>query len=153
MSINRLMETARPTRQFVRYIVAILIANLAGLIVQVVAAAFIDIVVGYEVTGDRWSLNVPNVIVMCIVGATVGCFAGAIARKRGMLISAIAVFLPLEDFVLLALIKNRDMSDYIETIFDTKRALWACVALIPAMICGHFSSKVARQQQLLSSKD
>jgi uncharacterized membrane protein (GlpM family) len=152
MSINRLMETARPTRQFVRYIVAILIANLAGLLVQVAAAAFVDLVLGYEFTGG-WSLNAPNVIVMCIVGATVGCIAGAIARKRGMLISAIAVFFPLEDLVLLALIKNRDMSDYIETIFDTKRALWACVALIPAMICGHFSSKVARQRQLLSSKD
>jgi len=121
---NRLMETARPTRQFVRYIVAILIAILAGLMVQVLAAAFIDGVLGYEV-GGRWSLNVQNAIVIFLHGAAVGCVAGAIAKKRGVLISAIAAV--------------------IWDIFDPPPELWAWIEVIPAMICGHFSTKIARQ--------
>jgi hypothetical protein len=136
------METARLARQFVRYIAAILIAIVAGQIVQVVGAAFIDIVLGYEVTGGGWSVNLANVIVICVEGAAVGCVAGAIAQKRGMLISAIAIFVPLETletFVLVELIKNRDISDQITlpTIYEFEPTLWTWIALIPAMISAH----------------
>jgi hypothetical protein len=117
----------------------------------VFVAGFIDIIVGREVTGGRWSLNVANIILSIIQGAAVGSVAGAIAKKRGVLISAIAVFLPNFAFSLLEVIKNRDMSDYVAITYDTKPALWAWIALIPAMVCGHVFSKAARQHELLSS--
>jgi hypothetical protein len=134
-----------------RYIVAILIAVIVGQIVQIAAALIIDAIVGHEVTGGRWPPNVENVIVACIQGAAVGIIAGAIARKRGILISAIAIFLPLEIFALLELIKNRDMSDYIASVYDTKPALWIWIALVPAMICGHSSARLTQNKQLLSA--
>jgi hypothetical protein len=67
-----------------------------GEVVQVAAAGFIDLLVGHEVTGGQWSLNIPNVIVKIIVGAAIGSAAGAIAKKRGMLLAAIAALLPLK---------------------------------------------------------
>jgi len=127
--------------QFIRYVIAILAAVIIGQVVQVAAAIFSDLMAGAEVTGGRWSLNVANVAVICVQGAAVGCVAGAIARKRGILISAVAVLLPLIIFVLIELIENRDFSNYIATEYDTNPALWTWIALIPAMICGHFSAR------------
>jgi hypothetical protein len=96
-------------------------------------------------------LNVENVIVVCTQGAGVGIIAGAIGRRRGALVSAIAIFLPLQIFIALEIIRNRDMSDYIASIYDTKPALWMWIALLPAMICGHFSVKMAQSKTLLST--
>jgi len=144
-----LYDGSRRLLQVFRYIVAILVAFLVGQIVQAVVAIFIDIMVGSEVTAGRWPLNAANIILICIQGATVGFVAGAIAKKRGMLISAIAVFFPILALSLLEVIENRDMSEYIATIYDTKPALWAWVALIPATISGHFFSKAARQHEIL----
>lgn len=79
-------------QQIIRYIVAILIAVLVGQIVQDFVAVFIDIMVGHEATGGRWTLDVADVILIIIQVAAVGCVAGAIAKKRAILISAIAVF-------------------------------------------------------------
>lgn len=119
--------------QFIRYVIAVLAAVIIGQVVQVAAAIFTDLMAGAEVTGGRWSLNVANVAVICVQGAAVGGVAGAIARKRAILISAIAIFLPLIAFVLVELIENRDFSNYIATEYDTNPALWTWVALIPAM--------------------
>jgi hypothetical protein len=138
------------TQQLLRYLVAIIVAIVVGQITQILAAIFIDIIVGHEVTGVRWSLNIENVILVCIQGAAVGIIAGAVAGRRGILISAIAIFLPLQIFILLEVIKNRDMSDYIASVYDTKPALWMWIALIPAMICGHFAVKLVQNKQLLS---
>jgi hypothetical protein len=55
----------------------------------------------------------------------------------------VAVFVPLELFTAMEIIKNRDMSEYIAAIYDTKLALWVWIALIPAMIAGHFAARVA----------
>jgi hypothetical protein len=137
------------TRQLVRYLVAIIVAMVVGQITQILTAIFIDIIVGHEVTGGRWSLNIANVILVCIQGCAVGLIAGAIARKRGPLISAISIFLPLLIFLLIAGIKNQDMSDYSASTYDTKPALWIWIALVPAMICGHLSAKIVRNEKLL----
>jgi hypothetical protein len=139
------------TQQLARYVVAIIVAIVIGQIVTILAATFIDLIMGHEVTGGRWPLNIENVIVACIQGAAVGVIAGAIARKRGKLISAIAIFLPLQIFILLEIIKNQDMSDYIASMYDTELSLWVWIALLPAMICGHFSVKLVQNKQLLST--
>jgi len=125
----------RVVRQAIRYLIAIAAAILVGEVAQVAAAGFIDLLVGNEVTGGQWSLNIPNAIVMIIVGAAIGSVAGAIAKKRGMLIAAIAALLPFE--TLIALILDRDLS----ALYASKAALWAWIALVPAMICGRLFAK------------
>jgi hypothetical protein len=143
MNIN----AAGIVRKFVRYIVAIGIAIIVGQIAQVSAAVFIDVIRGHEVTPGRWTFYAANAIVILIQGAAVGSAAGAIAKKHGMLISGIAILLPLVIFGLLELIGNQTFYDYIATIYDTNPALWGWIALIPAMGCGHLFSKLAQQRQ------
>jgi hypothetical protein len=60
-----------------RFIVAIIVAPIAGEIAGFPAALFIDIVVGADVTGGRWPLNVGNIVVACVKGLVVGCVAGS----------------------------------------------------------------------------
>jgi hypothetical protein len=134
-------------RQFVLYVVAVLIAPIVGEFVALPVAIFMDFIAGVEVTGGRWSLNIANVLLTCIKGSIIGCVAGTIAKKRPKLISALATFAPLELFIAMELISNRDMSEYMAAIYDTKPALWAWIALIPAMISGHFAAKVAQQSR------
>jgi hypothetical protein len=124
----------RLARQAIRYLIAIATAILVGEVAQVAAAGFMYLFVGDEV-GGQWSLNIPNVIVMIIVGAAIGSVAGAIAKKRGMLVAAIAALLPFETFI--SLILDRDLS----ALYASKAALWAWVALGPAMICGRLFAK------------
>lgn len=102
-----------------------------GEVVQVAAAGFIDLLVGHEVTGGQWSLNIP---------AAIGSVAGAIAKKRGMLLAAIAALLPFETFI--DLILNRDLS----ALYASKAALWAWIALVPAMICGRPFAKASPER-------
>jgi hypothetical protein len=135
-------NSASVLRQFVRYTAAIVTAIIVGQIAQVSAAVLIDVIRGHEITAGRWTFYAANAIVIFIQGATVGCVAGGIAKEHGMLISGIAVFLPLMIFVLMELMGNHAMFDYIATIYDTNPALWGWIGLIPAMICGHIVSKL-----------
>ena len=144
IKIRRRGEVMSTLWAFWRYIAAIIIASLAGEIVAVPAATFIDIVAGAEVTGGRWPLTLANVILVCFKGSVIGCIGGAIAKKRGMLVAALAAFLPLGVFVAIELIQNRDMSEYIEMTSDTKPALWVWVALLPAMISGYLTAKAVQ---------
>jgi hypothetical protein len=133
----------------IRYVTAVLAASIIGEAIAIPAAVAIDIIAGSEVTGGRWPLNLANVVLVCFKGAIIGCVAGTIAKKRGALVSAIAVFIPLEIFIAFEIIRNRDMSEYLATIYDTKPALWVWIALIPAMISGHYAAKAAQQSRWL----
>jgi hypothetical protein len=134
-------------QQFALYVAAVLIAPIVGELVAVPVAVFMDFIAGAEVTGGRWSLNIANVLLACIRGSIIGCVAGTIAKKRPKLISALATFALLELFIAMEIITNRDMSEYLATRYDTKPALWAWIALFPAMISGHFAAKVAQQSR------
>jgi hypothetical protein len=111
------------------------------------AALFIDIVAGAEVTGGRWPLNLANIVLVCFKGSVVGCVAGTIAKRRGMLVAGAATFLPLEVFVAMEIIRNRDMSEYIAITYETEPALWVWVALPPAMIGGYLAAKGAKDRR------
>ena len=133
----------------IRYIAAILVASSIGEVVAIPAAVAIDIFAGAEVTGGRWQLNLANIVLACLKGAIIGCVAGTIAKKRAMLLSAIAVFLPLMFLTTVQIIQNLDISEHLATIYDTKPALWIWIALIPAMVSGHFAAKAAQQSRWL----
>jgi hypothetical protein len=111
------------------------------------AALFIDIVAGAEVTGGRWPLNLANIVLVCFKGSVIGCVAGTIAKRRGMLVAGVATFLPLEVFVAMEIIRNRDMSEYIAITYETEPALWVWVALPPAMIGGYLAAKGAKDRR------
>ena len=128
-----------------RFVAAIIVAPIVGELAAIPAAFFIDMVVGAEVTGGRWPLNVPNVVLVCFKGLVVGCVAGLIAKKRGMLVAALANFLPLQVFIVGTLIINRDPTEYLKTIYDTHPSLWTWIGLVPAMVSGHFAAKTAQQ--------
>jgi len=128
-----------------RFVAAIIVAPIVGELAAIPAAFFIDIVVGAEVTGGRWPLNVPNVVLVCFKGLVVGCVAGLIAKKRGMLVAALANFLPLQVFIVGTLIINLDPTEYLKTIYDTHPSLWTWIGLVPAMVAGHFAARTAQQ--------
>jgi len=128
-----------------RFVAAIIVAAIVGELGAIPAALFIDIVAGADVTGGRWPLNIPNVVLVCFKGLVVGCVAGLIAKKRGMLVAALANFLPLQVFIVGTLIINRDPTEYLKTIYDTHPSLWTWIGLVPAMVSGHFAAKTAQQ--------
>jgi hypothetical protein len=86
-----------------------------------------------------------NVLLICFEGLAVGCTAGWIAKTKGMLIAALANFLPLILFIGAALIVNRDLFAYSDTHFETQPALWTWISLVPAMIAGHFAVRIVQQ--------
>jgi hypothetical protein len=137
------MKGAAVVRSVARFMTALVVASIAGEIVAVPAAFFVDIVVGGNVTGGRWPLNVENVVVVCFKGLAIGCIAGSIVKKRGMLVGALAAFVPLWFFITVSLIMNRDPTAMIAAQYDTKPAVWSWIALAPAMISGHFAAKAA----------
>jgi hypothetical protein len=62
-----------------------------------------------------------------------------------MLVAALANFALLATFITIEQIQNRDATEYLATIYDTRPSLWAWIGLAPAMISGHFAAKAAQQ--------
>jgi hypothetical protein len=108
-------------------------------------AILLDFAFGDVVTGGRWPLNAANVLLICFQGLAVGCTAGWIAKTKGMLVAALANYLPLFLIVAVSIAVNRDLFAYSDTHFDTKPALWFWISLVPAMIAGHFAAKIVQQ--------
>lgn len=111
-----------------------------GEIAQVVFALLLDLVWEHDVTGGRWPLTLPNVLVTCLAGVVTGFTVGWVAGKRGKLLAALATFLPLLLFTTFFLVKNQDPTAYFQRAYDTKPALWVWIALIPSIVGGHFGS-------------
>jgi hypothetical protein len=88
-------------------------------------------------------VNAENVALVCFKGLVIGCIAGSIARKLGWLAGALAAFVPLWFFIAAVLIVNRDPTEMIATESDTHPAVWSWIALVPAMVSGHFAAKEA----------
>ena len=113
---------------------------LIGQIAQIPFAFFLDLMWQHDVTGGRWPLTLPNVLLTCLGGVVTGFTAGWVAGKHGKLLAAVATFLPLLLFIIVSLIKNVDSTAYFQRTYDTKPALWAWIALIPSIVGGHFGS-------------
>ena len=125
---------------FVRAPLAVLGGVVIGQSAQVPLALLLDLIWQNDVTGGRWSFTFPNVLLACVVGLVVGFFTGWIAGRRGKLLGAIAIFLPLWAMLTVAVVKNVDPTEYFEQMYDTKPALWVWLALIPGVIGGHFGA-------------
>ena len=121
------------------------LAAIAGLLVgevtQIVLALVVDLIWQHDVTGGRWPLTFPNVLLTCLTGLITGFTAGWVAGKHGKLLAAVATFLPLVLFTIFILIKNEDPTAYFQRAYDTRPALWVWIALIPSIIGGHFGSR------------
>jgi hypothetical protein len=128
-------------KQLTRYLLAIVIGAIVGEIVGLPLAFALDIIFGGDVTGGRWALNTPNVILTLIKGGAIGYSAGYIAQRRGKLMAALAVWMPMIVLMIVAVAMNRDILGNYQASLDTKPALWLWIALVPAMIGGHFAVK------------
>ena len=111
-----------------------------GQVAQVPLALLLDLIWQNDVTGGRWPFTLPNVLLACLVGLVAGFSTGWIAGRRGKLLGAIAIFLPLWLMLTMAIVRNVDPTKYFEQIYDTKPALWVWLALIPGVIGGHFGA-------------
>lgn len=135
---------ARLTKQLsfwmIRTPLAVVGGAIIGQVVQIPLAIFLDQIWQNDVTGGRWPLTFPNVLLTCLVGLIVGFSTGWIAGKRGKLLGAIAIFLPLWVVITIAIIKNVDPTQYNDQVYDTKPVLWVWIALIPGIIGGHFGA-------------
>ena len=131
-------------KKFGRLIAAIVVAAIVGEIVAPPIAVLIDIIAGAEVTGGRWSVNLGNIVLLSLKGWIVGAVAGSIARRRGILVGALAVFLPLEVLMTTEVIMNRDMSDYMATHYDRHPSFSVWTSLFPAMLGGYFAAKASK---------
>jgi hypothetical protein len=76
----------------------------------------------------------------------VGCTAGWIAKTKGMLVAALANYLPLFLIVAVSIAVNRGLFAYSDTHFDTKPASWFWISLVPAMIAGHFAVRIVNKE-------
>ena len=125
---------------FVRAPLAVVGGVVIGQIAQVPLALLLDLIWQNNVTGGRWPFTLPNVLLTCLVGLIAGFSTGWFAGRRGKLLGAIAIFLPLLLTLTVTLIKNVDPTEYFEQIYDTKPALWVWISLAPAIIGGHFGA-------------
>ena len=125
---------------FFRAPLAVVVGFVVGQIVQSPLAILLDLIWQNEVTGGRWPLNLPNVVLICWVGLIGGFSTGWIAGQRGKLLGAFTIFLPLCVLITVMLIKNVDPTEYVERIYDTKPALWIWIALVPGVVGGHFGA-------------
>ena len=125
---------------FVRAPLAVLGGVVVGQIAQVPLALLLDVVWQRDVTGGRWPFNLPNILLACIVGILAGFVTGWIAGRRGKLLGAIAIFLPLWLLLTVTVIRNVDLTEYFEKMYDTRPALWAWIALAPGVVGGHFGA-------------
>lgn len=137
---------ARPmAKRFIRYILAIAFGAIVGEVINFPLALAIDLMFGGDVTGGRWALSAPNVILTLLKGGAIGFTAGYIAQHRGKLMAALATFLPLELVLAAEIIQNRHILSFYKEQLDTEPVLWLWIAVGPAMIAGHLAVKYGRQ--------
>jgi hypothetical protein len=128
-------------KQLTRYVLAIVIGAIVGETVGLPLAFALDIIFRGDITGGRWALNTPNVILTLINGGAIGYTAGYIAQRRGKLMAALAVWMPMIVLIIVEVSMNRDILGNYQASSDTTPALWFWIALVPAMIGGHFAVK------------
>jgi hypothetical protein len=128
--------------QSLRYVGAILIAAPIGVLIGVPLSISLDILWGGEVTGGRWPLTAPNVILIVIQSALIGALAAWIAGRRGKLIAGLAEMFPLIAFMLISIALNIESGPYERANFDTQVSLWVWIGLLPAVLSGHYAIKV-----------
>jgi hypothetical protein len=138
-----------------RYTAAVIAASIIGEIVIVPIALGIDAINGAVITGGDWKFNFANLASVCLKGAAIGCVAGTIAKKQGVLVSALAVFLPLVGTLLFGIVSAIstgqliDPSRYATVLATSKLSLWTLVALAPAMLFGYMSANEAQRSRWL----
>jgi hypothetical protein len=125
--------------QGLRYVAALLLSPAIGSVLGVPFAFVIDVVWGHPVTGGRWPLTLPNVLLSVIEASFMGFSAGWIAGKRGKLIAGLADFTYFTLIVIAALVLNRDLFSHQD--MDTQQSLWVYVGLLPAILMGHLAVK------------
>ena len=129
-----------------RATVAVIAGVLIGQVSQIFLALLLDLMWQQEVTGGRWPLNLPNVILTCLTALIVGFSTGWIAKRNGKVLATIAIFLPLLLIIAFGLITNAaDSTEYLTRTYDTKPALWAWIGLIPGLFGGHFGALDGRK--------
>ncbi|MCX7167781.1 MAG: hypothetical protein NTV11_16105 [Rhodocyclales bacterium] len=136
------MKLFGTTRSFwlIRAPLAVVGGVVIGQIAQVPLALLLDLVWQNDVTGGRWPFTLPNVLLACMVGLLAGFSTGWIAGRRGKLLGAIGIFLPLWLLLTVTVMKNVDPTEYFEQIYDTRPALWVWIALVPGIVGGHFGA-------------
>lgn len=125
---------------FVRSPIALIGGVVVGQIAQFPLSLLLDLVWQNDVTGGRWPFTLPNVLLVCIVGLLTGFVSGWIAGRHGKLLGAIATFLPLLLLLTVEVMKNIDLTEYLEHTYDTNPAIWSWIALIPGVVGGHFGA-------------
>jgi hypothetical protein len=125
---------------FVRAPLAVVGGVIIGQVVQVPLAFLLDLFWQNDVTGGRWPLTLPNILLAGLVGLIAGFSTGWVAGRRGKLLGAIAIFLPLLLLLTITIIRNVDPTEYFKQLYDTKPSLWVWVALLPGILGGHFGA-------------
>jgi hypothetical protein len=128
-------------KQALRYVLAVVAGLVVGEVVGVLLGVAIDVIAGADVTGGRWALNGPNVVLAVVKGLVAGYTAGFVAQHRGKLIGAVTAFFPLVALAMLSIGLNRDILGTVADQLDTTPSLWAWIALIPAIVGGHFGTR------------
>ena len=107
-------------KQILRYALGVVAGIVVSEVVGVLLAVAIDTVVGADVTGGRWAFNVANVVLAVSKGVVAGYTAGFIAQRRGKLIGAVTVFIPLFAVIAVSIALNADLFSTMSDRLDTK---------------------------------
>jgi hypothetical protein len=132
-------STVQQFLQGLKYLVALLLSPAIGSVLGIPFAFVIDVVWGHPVTGGRWPLTTPNVMLSIIQASFMGFSAGWIAGKRGKLIAGLADFTYFSLILIAALMINRDL--FSQKSMDTQQSLWVYVGFFPAILMGHLAVK------------
>lgn len=123
---------------------ALILAPLLGTAFTTIAAVAVDAVIGKAVTGGVWSLSIPNIIVIILTGFYAGFLAALFAGRRGLLVAALANWLPLALLVAISLTVNRDLAS---TRAGASLADWAWIGFLPALAGGYLGAPRTRRKK------
>lgn len=129
-------------RQWLRYILAIVVSPFVAEIIGFPFAIALDVAWGQDITAGVWAFTIPNIILVIIKASLLGLVAGWISGAHGKLVAAIANFFPLIAVLIISIALNRDFLGSVPTA--TKPALWTWLGVIPALIAGGYAVKHAR---------
>lgn len=127
-------------KQWLRYTSAVVFSFLFGNILAMPFGLIIDVIVGREVTGMDWHLNMPNIIYNAIIGFFTGLCAARISKYHGVLIAIIAQFFPLLAFTIFEIAINRDIT----STFAVKPSIWIYAGMLPAIAGGYLGMKMKK---------
>ena len=128
-----------------RFIIALVVGFILGQLLAMPIGAIIDLVYGYEVTGNNSPISFPNIIYIILMGFLSGFVAGGINKKKGMVIGGILPILPLFIVIGISIVLNNDIinAGYLVS--------WSCIELIPCIIGGYVGEKYVKEK--MSAKE